>query len=133
MLACQMKKRGRNGKGAAAEREAQRAAREAERAANPQGVLQGGFVAGVGRDGNEINQKHYRSFIDGIKTRIDPNTPIEIGQSSSVVCNIGNIAYDLKRTLIWNPLTDRFMNDDEANDHSIMKYNMRAPYQIDNI
>jgi hypothetical protein len=25
------------------------------------------------------------------------------------------------------------MNDDEANNHSIMKYKMRAPYQIDNI
>lgn len=92
-----------------------------------------GFVAGVGRDGNEINQKHYRSFIDGIKTRIDPNTPIEVGQSSAVVCNIGNIAYDLKRTLTWNPLIDRFMKDDEANNHRIMKYKMRAPYQIDNI
>jgi predicted dehydrogenase len=93
----------------------------------------GGFVAGVSRDGNEVNQKHYRSFIDGIKSRIDPNTPVEIGQSSAVVCNIGNIAYDLKRTLRWNPLIDRFMGDDEANNHRIMKYAMRAPYQIDNI
>jgi hypothetical protein len=25
------------------------------------------------------------------------------------------------------------MNDDEANNHRIMKYKMRAPYQIDNI
>jgi predicted dehydrogenase len=119
---------------AAAEREARRAAREAERAAAAEaGGQEGGFVAGVGRDGNEVNQKHYRSFVDGIKTRIDPNTPVEIGQSSAVVCNIGNIAYDLKRTLEWNPLIDQFMNDDEANEHDIMKYQMRAPYQIDTI
>ncbi len=91
----------------------------------------GGFVAGVNRDGMEINQKHYRSFIDGIKTRTDPNTPVEVGQSSSVLCNIGNIAYDLKRTLHWNPITDQFIGDDEANNHSIMNYKMRAPYQID--
>ncbi len=81
----------------------------------------------------EVYQKHYRSFIDSVKTRIDPNTPVEIGQSSSALCNIGNIAYDLKRTLKWNPLIDQFMDDDEANNHEIMKYKMRAPYQIDNI
>ena len=97
------------------------------------GAPGGGFVAGKGRDGNEINEKHYRSFVDGIKTRIDPNTPVETGQSSAVLCNIGNIAYDLKRTLEWNPLTDQFINDDEANNHRIMKYEMRAPYQIDTI
>ena len=115
---------------AAAERAAQQAARAAEQAANPPAQA-GGFVAGVGRDGNEVNQKHYRSFIDGIKTRVDPNTPVETGQSSAVLCNIGNIAYDLKRTLQWNPLIDQFMGDDEANNHRIMKYKMRAPYQID--
>lgn len=93
----------------------------------------GAFQAGVSRDGNEVNQKHYRSFVDAIKTRIDPNTPVEVGQSSSVVCNIGNIAYDLKRSLKWNPIVNKFMGDNEANNHRIMKYAMRAPYQIDNI
>ncbi len=107
---------------------------EQMKSGNPSGSDEtGGFVPGKGRDGNEVNQKHYRSFIDGIKTRIDPNTPVEIGQSSSVLCNIGNIAYDLKRTLDWNPLTNQFLNDDEANRHRIMKYEMRAPYNIDSI
>ncbi len=93
----------------------------------------GGFRAGVGRDGYEVNTKHYRSFVDGIKSRIDPNTPVEYGNSSATVCNIGNIAYDLKRTLTWNPIAKKFMNDEEANNHRIMKYEMRAPYQIDTI
>jgi len=120
---------------AAAERAAQQAARAAAAAAQttPPQAGAGGFVAGVNADGNEVNQKHYRSFIDGIKNRMDPNTPVEVGQSSAVLCNIGNIAYDLKRTLNWNPLIDKFMNDDEANNHRIMKYQMRAPFQIDNI
>ena len=93
----------------------------------------GGFVPGQSRDGMEVNTKHYRSWIDGIKNRMNPNTPVETGQSSSVVCNIGNIAYDLKRTLEWNPMTDQFIGDNEANNHRIMKYDMRSPYQIDEI
>ncbi len=108
-------------------RAAEAAAREARMAEG------GGFRAGFSRDGMEVNQKHYRSFVDGIKTRIDPNTPVEYGNSSSTVCNIGNIAYDLKRTLVWNPVAKKFMNDDEANNHSIMKYDMRGSYQIDTI
>ena len=121
---------------AAADRAAQQAAAAAAKTAAataPATATGGAFVAGVNADGNEINQKHYRSFVDAIKTRIDPNTPVEVGQSSAVVCNIGNIAYDLKRTLKWNPIVNKFMGDDEANKHRIMKYEMRAPYQIDNI
>ena len=104
--------------------EKQRAARASQ---------QSQFRAGVSRDGNEVNSKHHVSFVNAIKTRVDPNTPVEIGQSSSITCNIGNIAYQLKRTVYWNPVKKQFIGDSEANNHYIMKYEMRNPWQIDNI
>jgi len=94
------------------------------------------FVAGVGQDGFERNDKHYTSFINAIKTRNQPEEcPIEVGQSSSIICNIGNIAYQLHRTVYWNPVKKQFINDAEANNHYIMNYEMRDPWQrmIDNI
>ena len=72
---------------------------------------------------------HYQSFISGIKTRRDPNVPVEIGHSSCTMCNIGNIAYELNRPLQWNPIVEKFMNDDEAN--SKLHYAYREPYKLE--
>lgn len=76
----------------------------------------------------ETNVPHYQSFIDGVRTRCDPNVPVEIGHSSCTVCNLGNIAYDLDRPLHWNPIVQKFMNDPEAEKH--MHYEYRKPYTL---
>lgn len=90
-------------------------------------------VRGQSQDGFEINDKHYADFLECIISRKDPIADVEVGHSSSNLCNIGNIAYDLRRTLKWDPVKEEFINDSEANNHYIMRYNMRKPYQIDNI
>ena len=72
---------------------------------------------------------HYQSFISGIKSRRDPNVPVEIGHSSCTMCNIGNIAYELNRPLQWNPIVEKFMNDDEANPK--LHYAYREPYKLE--
>lgn len=71
---------------------------------------------------------HYQSFISGIKSRRDPNVPVEIGHSSCTMCNIGNIADELNRPLQWNPIVEKFMND-EAN--SKLHYAYREPYKLE--
>ena len=76
----------------------------------------------------ETNVPHYQSFIDGVRTRRDPNVPVEIGHSSCTVCNLGNIAYELNRPLQWNPIVQKFMNDPEAEKH--MHYEYRKPYTL---
>ena len=77
----------------------------------------------------ETNVSHYQSWFDGIKSRRDPNTPVEVGHSSCTLCNIGNIAYELDRPLKWNPAIEKFMGDDEAN--SKLHYEYRAPYKLE--
>lgn len=70
---------------------------------------------------------HHRTFIESMKSRIDPNVPVEVGHSSCTMCNIGIIAGELGRPLVWNPIVQKFMDDDEAN--KLMHYQYRAGYE----
>jgi predicted dehydrogenase len=58
---------------------------------------------------------HYRDFTQCIRSRRRPVCDVEIGARSVTVCHLGNLAYWHQRALRWNPLTERFVGDDEAN------------------
>ncbi len=58
---------------------------------------------------------HYKDFLDAMRTRNKPICDVEVGHRTSSVCNIGNIAYELKRKLQWDPKKEVFKNDAEAN------------------
>ena len=62
----------------------------------------------------ETNVGHHENFIIACRERKDPVVPVEIGHSSCTVCTLGNIAYDLNKSLNWDPKTERFVNDPEA-------------------
>ena len=76
----------------------------------------------------ETKVPHQARFIEAVKTRVDPNVTVEIGHSSATVCNLGNIAYDLGRPVKWNPATQTFVDDAEA--ESRMEYQYRAGYTL---
>ena len=78
----------------------------------------------------ETNVPHYQSFVNSIRSRRDPSVPVEVGHSSCTVCTLGNIAYELNRPLSWNPIVQKFMNNDaEAN--SKLHYEYRKPYELE--
>ena len=78
----------------------------------------------------EARAGHHRVFIDSIKSRIDPNVPVEIGHSSCTVCNLGNIAATLGRPVVWNPIVQKFMgNDAEAT--KLLHYEYRKGYKLE--
>lgn len=77
----------------------------------------------------ETKVGHYGVFINSIRSRIDPNVPVETGHSSCTVCNIGNIAMELGRPVKWNPIVQKFMNDEEAT--ALMHYTYREGYSLD--
>jgi hypothetical protein len=60
---------------------------------------------------------HVRNFLDCVKSRSEPNAPVELGHRSATVCHLGNIAIQLKARLEWDPQAERFTGDssDEAN------------------
>jgi len=62
-----------------------------------------------------FSDNHYKDFLKAIRTREKPICDVETGHRSATVCNIGNIAYALKRPLRWNPKKETFKNDKEAN------------------
>lgn len=65
----------------------------------------------------ETKIPHLENFINSLKTKTDPVVPVEIGHRSCSVCTLGNIAYELKRPIKWDPAAEKFVDDEEANNH----------------
>jgi predicted dehydrogenase len=61
------------------------------------------------------SENHYKDFLNAMRKRTRPVSDVEIGHRTASVCNLGNIAYELKRPLEWNPRKEAFKNDAEAN------------------
>jgi predicted dehydrogenase len=57
----------------------------------------------------------YGDFIECVKTREKPFRDIEICSHTLVVCHLGLIAYELKRSLKWDQSKQEFLGDEEAN------------------
>ena len=58
---------------------------------------------------------HYQNWIDAIKTRTQPICDVETGHRSASICNIANIAYELREPLYWDPAKEKFKNNGRAN------------------
>jgi hypothetical protein len=74
------------------------------------------------------SKNHHQNFLDAIKTRTDPAAPIEIGHRSATVCHLGNIAMILKQKLRWDPVAERFVNNDQAN--RMLTRPIRSPWHL---
>ena len=74
------------------------------------------------------SNNHYTDWTQAIKNRTKPICDVEVGHRTASVCNIANIAYQLGRTLDWDPEKEEFKNDPEANNLSTKEY--REPYTV---
>jgi len=79
---------------------------------------------------NEIHlyksAEQHGNWLDCIQSRKEPISPAEIGHRACSVCLISHIAMKLPRKLNWNPVTEKFINDAEAN--AMLYRTQRAPY-----
>jgi len=73
---------------------------------------------------------HYANFIKAVESRktSDLDGPVETAHLASSLAHLGNISYRLGRQLHFDPATERFVGDDEANGMLCRKY--RAPYVV---
>jgi len=71
---------------------------------------------------------HYRNFIDCVKSRAEPITPVEIAHRATSTALLGGIAVKLGRKLEWDPETERFTGDEEAN--RMLSCAMRSPWHL---
>jgi predicted dehydrogenase len=76
----------------------------------------------------EPSDNHHRNWLDAIRSRKKPICDVEIGHRSATVCELGQIGYDLRRPLDWDPVKERFVNDDEAN--KLLSRPMRDPWKL---
>jgi predicted dehydrogenase len=69
---------------------------------------------------------HEKNFMDCIKSRQQPNADVEIGRLSTMICHLGNICTRLKRDIVFDPKTETFGHDKEANAYLTKEH--RKPY-----
>ncbi len=59
---------------------------------------------------------HRQNWLDAIKAgKTECICTPEIGHRTATVCHLGNLGYQLRRKLKWDPVKEEFANDDEAN------------------
>jgi len=78
----------------------------------------------------ETKIPHQLNFIESVRSRKDPVVPVEIGHSSCTVCNLGNIACALKRTVKWNPVTETFIDDTDGAATKLLHYEYRKGWKL---
>jgi predicted dehydrogenase len=75
-----------------------------------------------------VSDNHYRNWLDCVKSRQEPIEPVEVGHSTASICHCGNIAMRLGRKVHWDPKTETFVKDDEAN--QMLRRPYRGPWSI---
>jgi predicted dehydrogenase len=73
---------------------------------------------------------HYQNFIDAVRARDKAlqNGPVETAHLSSALAHLGNISYRLGRQLDFDPKSERFVGDEEAN--RMLTRDYRAPFVV---
>lgn len=81
---------------------------------------------------NEINlyksADQHGNWLESIISRKQPISPVEIGHRSCSTCLLHHVAMKLKRKIYWDPMNERFVNDDEAN--ALLNRPHRFPYEV---
>ena len=71
---------------------------------------------------------HEGNFLECVKSRQQPHSDVEIGRLSTTLCHLGNISYRLGREVRFDPKTETFGGDREANRWLTKAY--REPYGL---
>jgi predicted dehydrogenase len=71
---------------------------------------------------------HVRNFLDCVRSRRQPVSGPEISHRSHTIAHCANLCLRLGRKLRWNPESERFVNDDDAN--RMLTRTMRMPWGV---
>jgi predicted dehydrogenase len=72
---------------------------------------------------------HHENFINCVRSRSTPNSDIEEGHRSALICHAANISYRIgNKQLELDAKTERFVNNNDAN--TLLKYEYRAPFTV---
>lgn len=76
-------------------------------------------------------ESEHRNFIDCVKSRKETFVPAEVGHRTASALHMGNIALKLGRKLQWDPVNEKFLNDDEAN--AMRSRVSRDPWKLEDL
>jgi hypothetical protein len=76
-----------------------------------------------------VSQEHHGNWLEAIRARQQPIAPVEVAHRSCSACLLHHMAMRVDRSLHWDPIKERFKNDDEAN--AMLSRPQRAPYIIE--
>ncbi|MEQ9068991.1 MAG: Gfo/Idh/MocA family oxidoreductase [Gimesia chilikensis] len=87
---------------------------------------------GPKNSGDDPVVAHFTNFLDAVRSRKAEtlNGPVETAHTSSGIAHLGNIAYRLGRQLNFDPKTEQFVNDPEADKYLTRQY--RKPFVVPN-
>ncbi len=73
---------------------------------------------------------HFANFLKAVRSRktSDQNGPVETAHLASALAHLGNISHRLNRQLDFDPKTERFIGDEQAN--ALLTRNYRAPFVV---
>jgi predicted dehydrogenase len=74
------------------------------------------------------SEDQHGNWLDCIRTRKQPIAPAEVGHRACSACLIHHIVMKLRRKVYWDPVEERFKNDDEAN--ARLARPQRKPYVL---
>jgi predicted dehydrogenase len=74
------------------------------------------------------SKDHHGNWLECIRSRQQPIAPVEVAHRACSACLIHHMAMKAKRKLFWDPLRERFKNEDEAN--AMLSRPQRAPYVL---
>jgi len=76
-----------------------------------------------------VSKEQHRNWLDCIRSRQQPISPVEMGHRACSTCLLHHIAMKAKRRLHWDPQMEKFHGDDAAN--ALLSRPQRAPYTFD--
>jgi len=74
------------------------------------------------------SKDHHGNWLECMKTRRQTIAPVEVAHRSCSACLLHHIAMKTNRKLHWDPVKERFKNDDEAN--AMLARHQRWPYAL---
>lgn len=75
-----------------------------------------------------VSNNHHVNWLEAIRDNKEPIAPVEEAHRSCSACLLHHIAMKVDRKIYWDPKTERFKNDDEAN--SMLSRPQREAYAI---
>jgi predicted dehydrogenase len=74
-----------------------------------------------------VPETHEQNWLECMKSRQRPNSDIEIGRLSTMLCHLGNVSYKLGRDVHFNGEKEDFGDDRQAN--ALLTKEYRRPYE----